>query len=416
MTMIGNRAPLGRLKTGLFRIQRALGMRHWFPHAPLALFLGFGGIWLLRMDMGGSWHHYAAQILAGRLDMPPRLLPPILTGGGLVLIAIGLLWRSRIAWAMALLLLITGASSAWVAAGAIGPLLTYFILLTAALVVAWRHFDRSSVTAGTLFALTSIVMVLTYAVFGSYYLGSGFKPHITDLVTALYFSIITMSTVGYGDITPQTGETKLFVVSVTVLGIAIFATSLTAVIAPLLSNSLRKIVGNKGRKMKREDHFVIIGNTPLAVNVWRELAKRGRAVTRILRIRPSEGDLEGADVVVGDPSNAKILRDAGAHHAQAVLAMLDDDAENAFVILAVKELGGPARSICAINNAAYEERIKLVQPDMTIAPQILGGELLAMMLSGEPVTSDYVMRRVFHDHRAAAEPAGGDSRGPGPSR
>jgi voltage-gated potassium channel len=394
----------------MFQAYRALGMGYWFPHVPLAVLLSIAGLWLLRTDMGGYWHYYTRQIMEGRLDMPPRLLPPILIGGGLVVIAIGLLWRSRIAWAMALLLLITGAASAWIATDALGPLLTYFILISAGLVFAWRHFDRSSVTASTLFALTSILMALTYGVFGSYYLGAGFKPHISDLVTALYFSIITMSTVGYGDITPQTTETKLFVISITVLGIAIFATSLTAVIAPLLSNSLKKIVSNRGKKMKREDHFVVIGNTPLAVNVWRELAKRGRSVTRILRTMPSDGDLEGADVVVGDPSNAKILRDAGAHHAEAVLAMLDDDAENAFVILAVKELGGPARSIAAINNAAYEQRIKLVQPDMTIAPQILGGELLAMMLSGEAVTSEFVMERVFHDHRASAKPSRGDAR------
>ena len=81
-------------------------------------------------------------------------------------------------------------------------------------------------------------MLLIYATFGTFYLGSEFHPRVTDLVTALYYAMVTMSTVGYGDITPQTTEAKLFAVSIIVLGVAVFATSLTAVIAPLVTRSL----------------------------------------------------------------------------------------------------------------------------------------------------------------------------------
>ncbi|MGH8163204.1 MAG: NAD-binding protein, partial [Rhodanobacteraceae bacterium] len=81
--------------------------------------------------------------------------------------------------------------------------------------------------------------------------------------------------------------------------------------------------------------------------------------------------------------------------AQAVLAMLDDDSENAFLVLAVKELAGAARTVAAVNDAHHLARVKLVQPDVVIAPQILGGELAAMILSGEEVTADFVMKRVF---------------------
>jgi voltage-gated potassium channel len=238
-------------------------------------------------------------------------------------------------------------------------------------------------------------MLLMYATFGSYYLGADFKPQIGDLVTALYFAMVTMSTVGYGDITPQTAEAKLFTVSVIVLGVAVFATSLTAVIAPMVSRSVQRIVNRKGSGMKRENHFVVIGNTSLALNTWHELVRRGRRVTRMLREAPDEGELKGVDFVIGDPSSIDTLREAGAHQAEAVLAMLADDSENAFVVLAVKELDGSARTVAAVNDARHLSRVKLVQPDVVIAPQVLGGELLAMLLSGEQVTPDFVMQRVF---------------------
>ncbi len=380
----------------------------WFPHIPLAVLMWLGGVWLLRSDVGQNWQNYVTQIVDGSLTMPPRMLPPILIGGGMLTMALGLLWRSRIAWIMALLLVMTAAISTRFGAQSHGyALLIYFLLVLGALLFSYRHFDRASVAASTLFALTSVAMLMMYATFGSYYLGAQYRPAITDLVTALYYSMVTMSTVGYGDIVPLTSEAKLFTVSIIMLGVAVFATSLTAVIAPMVSSSLQRIVSRKGQHMKREKHFVVIGNTSLATNTWRELTRRGRPVTRLLRRQPDDIDLEGVDVVIGDPGNAEVLRLAGVDRAQAVMAMMDDDSENAFAILAARELGGGARTVAALNDGRHHNRIKLAQPDVVIAPQLLGGELLAMMLTGEEVTPDFVMKSVFRDlSKSGAAPDG----------
>ena len=399
------RLNIERLRTTWHAVQRSLLVRYWFPHVPLALLLVVGGLWLLRADVGSHWQHYFTQIADGSFDMPPSMLPPILIGGGMLTMALALLWRSRIAWTMALLLVATAAISTRFGTHATGyALLVYFLLVLGALLVAYRHFDRSSVAASTLFAFTSVAMLVMYATFGSYYLGAQYRPAIKDLVTALYYSMVTMSTVGYGDIVPQTSEAKLFTVSIIVLGVAVFATSLTAVIAPMVSNSLKRIVARKGKHMKREKHFVVIGHTALAINTWRELARRGRPVTRVLRRTPEDTDLEGVDVVIGDPGNVDVLREAGVERAQAVLAMMDDDSENAFAILAAREIGGGARTVAALNEAGHRNRIKLAQPDVVIAPQLLGGELLAMLLTGEEVTSDFIMKSVLQD--LTATPAG----------
>lgn len=390
-------APIRRLRAQMQRLHHLSYGRRWFPHVPLAVLLGLGGVLLLRLQLGQHWSSYAQLLVLDAAHLQPQDLPPLLIGGGMLTMALGLLWRSRLAWTMALLLSVLGAINLLVESHGARDhaLLIYFVLLLAALLLAWRQFDRTSVAASTLFALTSVAMLLMYATFGSYYLGADFKPHIGDLVTALYFAMVTMSTVGYGDITPQTPEAKLFTVSVIVLGVAVFATSLTAVIAPMVSRSLQRIVNRKGSGMKRENHFVVIGNTSLAVNTWHELARRGRPVTRVLREAPADDELRGVDYVVGDPSSLDTLREAGAQRAEAVLAMLADDSENAFVVLAVKELGGKVRTVAAVNDARHLSRVKLAQPDVVIAPQVLGGELLAMLLSGEQVTPDFVMQRVF---------------------
>jgi len=394
--------PLQRLRARLQRIHHALRGPLWFPQVPLALLLAAGGLWLLEAQIGPTWRMQLQALLDEPSTLDPRALPPLLIGGGMVTMATGLLLRSRLAWSMALLLAATAAvSTRFGSSSQALVLLGYFLFVLVALMLAWRRFDRSSVAASTLFALTSVAMLLLYATFGSYYLGSDFRPPVNDLITALYYAMVTMSTVGYGDITPQTPQARLFTVSIVVLGVAVFATSLTAVIAPMVSRSLQRIVNRESGRMKREKHFVVIGNTPLAVNTSIELARRGRPVTRILREAPENVEMRDVDFVVGDPNSADVLREAGAKHAEAVLAMLADDSDNAFVVLAVKELQGGARTIAAVNDARHLARVKLVQPDVVIAPQIFGGELTAMLLCGETVTSEFVMQRVFQQPAAA---------------
>lgn len=399
-------SPASRIRSLLRRWYAAVRGEFWFPHVPLALAMAVGGLLLLRLDFGGRWSFYTAAFARGQFDLPAALLPPLLIGAGMLIMAGGLLLRSRLAWTMAMLLAFTATVSLLLGRHLQSHLLlVYFVAVLLALFVAWRQFDRSSVAASTLFAVTSVVMLMTYATFGAYYLGQEFRPRISDLVTALYFAIVTMSTVGYGDITPQTAEAKLFSVSIIILGVAVFATSLTAVIAPMISNSLQRIVNRKGPRMKRENHFVVIGNGPLAINTARELVRRGHPVTRLLRNTPDAVDARDGDtdMVVGDPSSTEVLLEAGAQNAEAVLAMMVDDSENAFVILAVKELGGSARTIAAVNDAANLSRVRLAQPDVVISPQVLGGELIAMLLCGEEVTPDFVMKHVFHRGQERAD-------------
>jgi voltage-gated potassium channel len=398
-------SPLQLLRNQTQKLNLRIGGRYWFPHVPLAILLALGGAWLLQTDLGEHWRPILNRILAGGQGLEPSLLPPILIGVGMLVMAFGLLLRSRLAWTMAMVLAATAAVSMLFGRHPQAHLmLAYFVLMLALLSFAWRQFDRTSVTASTLFALTSVVMLLVYATFGTYYLGSEFKPQVRDLPTALYYAMVTMSTVGYGDITPQSTEARMFTVSVIVLGVAVFATSLTAVIAPLVTRSLQRIVNRKGSRMKRENHFVVVGNTPLAINTWRELARRGHPVTRLLRQEPEGGLPDEVDAVFGEPSDGDVLRKAGADKAQAVLAMLDDDSENAFVVLAVRELAGKARTVAAVNNANHLARIKLVQPDVVIAPQILGGELAAMLMTGETISADFVMQRVFQQQGRTDDP------------
>ncbi len=272
------------------------------------------------------------------------------------------------------------------------PLLYYNATLVLLLVSFRNQFSRSSLATGTLFGMAAAMMVFSYGVFGAYILGTGFHPQIRDLSSALYFAIETISTVGYGDILPVTDETRLFVVSLIIFGISLFATSLSAILVPLVQNRLQLALKGEPLAMTQKNHYIIVGDTPLARNSYRELKQRNLPVLVILNQSSQDAAFQPEDLVIGDASDTDVLKGAGAESALAVLALRADDSENAFVVLAVKELEGSAKTVAAVNDSKNLGRVRRVQPDMIIAPQVIGGELLAMALNGEVLDSDAVVR------------------------
>ncbi|HEX5482310.1 MAG TPA: voltage-gated potassium channel protein [Terriglobia bacterium] len=386
-----------RLKRLSQQAGRSVRARYWFPHIPLSLALAWAGFVLLWIIFTLQRHVLLSDFPKNIFDFRPSSMPYVLIGVAMLIMSVGLLFRSRFAWIVALVLTACTVLSAVIVGHAHHRALTYYDgILLLALLLAYRWFDRSSLAAGTLFAVTSALLLLIYAVFGSLYLGDQFSPQIKDLVTAFYYAVVTMGTVGYGDITPKAPEARLFTVSVIILGLAVFATSVTAIAGPMIG----RLTNRKEKRMKRTNHFIVIGATPLAYNTYREFKKRNQTVTLIMPQAPTSGEIEPDDLIIGDASSLEILRKADAVEAQAVLAMRADDSDNAFIVLAVKELKGRAKTVVAISDSKHMERIRLVQPDFVIAPEVLGGELLAMMLSGEPITGDFLMERILHFDRA----------------
>jgi voltage-gated potassium channel len=234
-------------------------------------------------------------------------------------------------------------------------------------------------------------LLLVYGVLGSLILGQGFAPPIQSLPQALYFTVVTMSTVGYGDILPKSDDARLFVISLIIVGLSVFLTSLTAVVGPLVQGRISRIIAPRRKRMKRVNHFIITGDGPLARNTARELLNRDKAV---VVIADDEDTVMGeAEMVIGDATDLDILRKAGAETAHAVLALSDDDAENAFVILALRELNTEAKKVAAVSSRKNLERVRRVQPDMILAPNVFGGEVLAMALTEEKIDGESLLER-----------------------
>jgi voltage-gated potassium channel len=378
----------------LRRVVASLG-----PHGYLAALVALDAALIVQpalARMGPVWHGDWLADAWRFVDTSALIvLPRLVVGGGLATMTLGLVLRARVAWVLTLLLL-AGAAAIEASAGYRGHLvLAFTVVLAALLVYEWRHFDRASIAASGLFAFLAIVSLLIYSVFGTLYFGDGFAPPVRDLATAAYFSIVSMSTVGYGDIVPHSSAARLFTVSMIVFGITVFATSISAIIGPVVGGNLKRIVKGGISNVIRKNHYLIIGVTPVALSVYTGLHKRGYPITVIVPPNVEHSYPREADLVVGDATDHATLDHAGAATARAVLIMRSDDAENAFIVLAIKELAPNVRTIALVNQQRNLQRLKLLKPDMVFSPQQLAGELLASSLSNETIDNDVITQLLF---------------------
>nr|MBU2746871.1 voltage-gated potassium channel protein [Acidithiobacillus montserratensis] len=380
-----------------------LYLDRWFPHIPLALAVGLlGALAILNVlpDLLHLFPQLSDLAPADGLTQAPLLsalgtIPEAIVGIVLLLMAFGLLFRSRFSWAITLIL-----------AGAMLAMLLHhygfewsgFTIFNAVILISLlvfrRHFAHSSVVAGTLFAVISILLLMSYAVLGSYVLGAGFSPPITNMISALYFAVVTMSTVGYGDIVPKSADARFFVISIIILGITVFATSISAVIVPLLNGRMQRLLMG-GEKRHHRNHYLIIGDNVLAQNTYRALRARHLRVLVLVPVAPENEWMAPEDLILGDATDLEVLKRAGAECALGILALRVIDSENAFIILAAKELKVPGKTVAAVQDARNLERLRLIGADLIISPDVLGGELLAMTLSGEEMQGDTIISKLF---------------------
>lgn len=324
-------------------------------------------------------------------------LPRVFIGICLLLMSVGLAMRARLAWAFSLIVyapaLLVTIYSDW---GLTYTKIIYDLVVVGLLIRYWSTFTHTSLTAGSLFAVASLLSLLWYAMLGSLYLGEQFSPPIKDMPNAAYFSVVAMSTVGFGDIVPVTHAARIFVVSIILFGITVFATSLGAIIGPVVSGRLRQILRLKARRSMRKNHIIICGTTPLALSLYRSLTERRESVTVIVKPGSSHEYPESTDIVWGEASSAETLHEAGVVQARSVMALRVDDADNAFIVLAVKSFPGvDAKTVVMVNDSRNLEKIRRVNADIVFSPQLLSAELLARALTGQAIDGTLISELFF---------------------
>lgn len=368
-------------------------------------------VWPLTIRLWASEHHVwllneSWQDVINTIGLIE--LPRLAVGLGMMIMSAGLLWRARIAWVLSLTMLAFALIIDLYTTSGHFLLFSFNIALYFVLLKHWQVFSRSSFAASSMYAIISVSWLLFYSIFGTLYLGNSFHPPIEDPVAALYFSVITMATVGYGDIIPINPTARLFVISIVIFGVAVFATTISALAGPLIGGNLKKFIVKRILLSMRKNHVIVCGATPLAMNVIAGLLARGQHVTAIVMPNVTHQYPANTDVLVGDATTLDVLKEAGLAEAQYLLALKDDDSENAFIILAAKELVGNSsvKTVSVVNESVHLSKIQRVHPDIIFSPQMLGSEILTRTLAGEVIDSKVIMDLFFKSTKSDAGSSG----------
>jgi voltage-gated potassium channel len=380
-------------KAGVAVISALFGRKNLaalMPQVPLALTLGLVGLLNILDGLKLPLARFRSITAFSSLEESMSAVggtAAVILGAMLVVAGIGLLRRLRFAWSLAILLLVVRVSLRF-AQGKEGFGLALEVVILTVLILTRGYFKRRTAIASIVFSLTNILAILAYAIIGSYLLGKGFNPEIHNLNTACYFAVTSLSTVGYGDIVPVTSEARWFVVSLLVLGLSVFASTLASVLGPTISRQLERLLNPKEKFMDLKDHIILIGKGSIAMNTAEELKRRGVPFVQIVPAK-TDGCTPGQQILEGDATDGELLKSAGIGQARMVIAAREDDSENAFIVLAIKEANPKVPVLAVASSAISLRRLKLAHADMVFSPVAVGSRLLADLVQGNQMPPEF---------------------------
>ena len=365
-------------------------LQGFWPHWPVAAAIVAGGVLNILRSFNAEHLPFSQVSPFMGLEKSLAILgssTQAILGAGLVLVGFGLVRRLTTAWSFTVILLLITlgvnlVQHHW------GEQIIFPGVMLLVMIPLRRYFDRQTKLATYIISLSGVFSILAYGTFGSYLLGNGFRPAVHDLTTSFYFTIITLATVGYGDISPITPETRLFVVSLLVVGLSVFATAVVSVLGPAITNRLGHILNPEGGRMKLEKHIILAGEGIIASNTAAELEKRKLSFVRI-RSRGKNALPPGEGEIIGDPADEAVQLKAGVRKAVMVIAAADNDGDNAFITLLAKDLNPEVRVLAVANAINAIRRLKLARADLVFAPAAVGGRLLADLAQGDPISDEF---------------------------
>lgn len=314
-------------------------------------------------------------------------IPRFFIGTTLVFLSFLLLLGSRVAWIFTILLLLLNATVNLILSSNNSATGVTSLVMAMILLISFKLYSHISLVSLTFVAFATLIFLLAYSTFGTLYIGEQFLPKIDEMETALYFSIITMTTVGYGDIVPITHTARGFTVSIVFFGVIIFTTS-AVYIARVFIRGTEEIVRKRVLFMK--DHFVIIGSTDLAVNLYHGIIKRELPVVVLCADKNSfttrKDDTFDQVIIQGDPALDSSLQASNVGKAKAVFIVTADDSTNAFTLLGIKNMKAQkVKTVVLANKEHNIEKISRLEPDMIFSFSTLSSEILLKVLCEEAI-------------------------------
>lgn len=215
-----------------------------------------------------------------------------------------------------------------------------------------------------------------------------------SVLDALYYATVSLSTTGYGDITPVTESARLINILVITPLRVIFLIVLVGTTIEILTRRGTDTIREQNWKRKVKNHTVVIGygvKGRTAVRSLLDAEEDGRSIVVITgsNAAAAEASEQGVITVEGDARNTDVLEQAMIDKAKKVIVAVDEDDATVLITLAVRRLSPKARIIAAAREGFNSALIKSSGADTVIPTAESSGRLLALA-STDPHAGEFM--------------------------
>ena len=225
-------------------------------------------------------------------------------------------------------------------------------------------------------------VLLVYADRDGYVDGNDPSGHVS-LLDAFYYTTVTLSTTGYGDITPASDSARLVN--------AFIVTPARIAFLVLLIGTTLEVLASQGRenfrvarwRKKMGNHVVVVGYGTKGRSAVETLTRNGQDKEQIVVVDTGAVALEdahndGLAVVTGDATRRSVLQRAGVAHANQVIITTDRDDSNVLATLTVRQLNPDAWIVSAVREQENAPLMKQSGADSVITSSDAVGRLLGL--------------------------------------
>ncbi|MDR3560672.1 MAG: potassium channel protein [Negativicutes bacterium] len=221
-----------------------------------------------------------------------------------------------------------------------------------------------------------------------------------SLLDAVYLTVETVSTVGYGDIVPVTRAGKIFIIGLIIFGVGSTYYTLSFLISLAVEGQLKNVLGRRGmdrRISAMKDHIIVCGAGRVGSNVVERLLHEKELFVVLENDQATYEHLMERKIpaIHGDSTQDEVLLAAGVARAKGVISTLSHDADNVYVTLTAKSLNPKLMIVARAERAEAEEKLRRAGASTVIFPSVMGGRQMVSAMT-RPVIMDFV-ENVFYN-------------------
>jgi voltage-gated potassium channel len=199
---------------------------------------------------------------------------------------------------------------------------------------------------------------------------------------ALYLTVITLTTVGYGDLVPHTTAGRLFTILIVLSGVGCALYLFTVGAQLVLEGQLRDVFGRTAMQRRADHmngHVIVCGYGRFGRAVAEELGRNGAEMFIIDADPACEGELRrrGDPYIIGSAVADDVLEHAGIRRARAIVVATPSDPDNVFITLSAREKNPAIRIHARGETEAGLRRLELAGANQTLSAYHSGGMRMA---------------------------------------